>query len=442
MRTFSSLTEILDEAAAGRDLRRYLGLRGIKTIGTLALLAADEDQFQKNLIDPLMASFGTGSDRVHLPEEEKPIARAVLLHTWSLAKSSWARYMAPLVPAVVAPSSGGTSAAAASGTSERKVPRALPPGKWSELVAAYNNVTLNGKPRSFPVKELLGAETVITRLWYERHISKMYTPLQLGELLQQRSFTASGEINPLSKSPKKSGILTVDEERNLVEADDPTWVPRSVLSVLDGLQAARWAQTGDEEDVNIFIEQMVQRARSKPDRMSQFVTYWHAAMWRVAIDMRSGEPFGKATQTVCEDLAFYHDMISKEAVDPKVLKAKQAVKAELADKFTPRNTKGGKAGKGSYGSDRYQPYNRQRWNDYSGWKPSSWNQRGYQSQPWHRDGQQAPIMVRQNPEIGTARGLWGHWAPRGTRHVADSHASVPRYSEGITVHPSFFLFWR
>ena len=392
MRAFSSLGEILDEAAAGRDLRRYLEMRGVKTIGTLALLAADEDALQRSLVDPLMSGFGSGTDKVILPEEEKPIARAVLLHAWSLARTAWSRYMAP--PAATTPAAAvAAPSSTAAASADNKVPRALPPGKWSELVQAYNNVTLNGKPRSFPVKELLGAEVVVTRLWHERHISKMYTPLQLGELLQQRSFTASGEINPLCKSPKKSGILTVDEERNLVEADDPTWVPRSVLSVLDGLQAAKWAyiltQTGEEEDVILFIDQMTQRARSKPDRMQQFVSYWHAAMWRVAMDMRSGDSFGKATQVVCDDLAFYHDLISKEVTDPKIAKVKATVKPDVADKAYLRNTKGGKAGKGSSQFDRYQPYNKSRWNDSSGWRPQSWNPRGYQNLPWNRDGQQA-----------------------------------------------------
>ena len=392
MRAFSSLGEILDEAAAGRDLRRYLEMRGVKTIGTLALLAADEEALQRNLVDPLMAGFGSGTDKVTLPEEEKPIARAVLLHAWSLARTSWSRYMTP--PAVM-PTAAATAAASTTvaTSADNKVPRTLPPGKWSELVSAYNHVTLNGKPRVFPVKELLGAEVIVTRLWHERHISKMYTPLQLGELLQQRSFTASGEINPLCKNPRKSGILTVDEERNLVEADDPTWVPRSVLSVLDGLQAAKWAyiltQTGEEEDVSLFIDQMTQRARSKPDRMQQFVSYWHAAMWRVAMDMRSGDSFGKATQVVCEDLAFYHDLISKEVTDPKFSKVKLTTKPEVNDKPQLRNTKGGKAGKGSSQSDRYQPYNRTRWNDSHGWRPQSWNPRGYQHQQWNRDGQQA-----------------------------------------------------
>jgi len=393
MRSFSSLNEILDEAAAGRELRRYLELRGVRTIGTMALVAADENAFQKSLIDPLLAGFGTGTEKVSVPEEEKPIARAVLLHAWSLAKTTWSRSMAPPLPSGTAVAPTVASPSATGSTVDHKVPKCMPPGKWSELVNAYNSVTLNGKPRSFPVKELLGAEQVVTRLWHERHISKMYTPLQLGEILQHRSFSASGEVNPLSKSPKKSGVLVVDDDRNLVESDDPTWVPKSVLSVLDGLQAARWAyiltQMGDEEEVNTFIDQMIQRARSKPDRMPQFVAYWHAALWKVAMDMRGGDPFGKATQTVCDDLAFYHDLISKEAPDTKAAKLKQLPKTELPDRVNLRSTKGGKAGKGSTYNDRYQPYVKGRWNDSNGWRPSSWNTRSYQTNSGNRDGQQA-----------------------------------------------------
>ena len=133
MRSFSSLNEILDEAAAGRELRRYLELRGVRTIGTMALVAADENAFQKSLIDPLLAGFGTGTEKVSVPEEEKPIARAVLLHAWSLAKTTWSRSMAPplpsgtaVAPTVAAPSTTGS-------TVDHKVPKCMPPGKWSEL---------------------------------------------------------------------------------------------------------------------------------------------------------------------------------------------------------------------------------------------------------------------------------------------------------------------
>ena len=215
MRNYASLDEILDEAAAGGDLRRYLELRGIKTIGTLALVASDEEILQRTIVDPILAGYRSGTDRIAVSDPEKPIVRAVLLHA------------ATAIPA-------GTG----SSTSETKVPRTLPPGKWSELVEAYNKVTLHGRNRQFPVRELLGAECVVARLWRERHVSRQYSPLQLGELLQRRSFSASGDRNPLTRNPRKTSVLSLDEDKQLIEADDPTWTPRSLIGVLDGLQAA------------------------------------------------------------------------------------------------------------------------------------------------------------------------------------------------------------
>ena len=110
-----------------------------------------------------------------------------------------------------APSSGtpSTTAASGGGSSDNKVPKTLPPGKWTELVNRYNSITVGSKTRSFPAREVLGAEAVIARLWHERHISHLYTPLQLCEILQHRSFTASGDINPLMKTSKKFNLAQV-----------------------------------------------------------------------------------------------------------------------------------------------------------------------------------------------------------------------------------------
>lgn len=386
MLNFTSLNEILDEAAAGTEIRRYLELRGIRTIGTFALVSVDEEAFQRTIVDPLLAGFATSSERINIPDGEKPIARAVLLHSWTLARTSWNKTLASAhaVAPAVAPSP--TSTPATTSATDTKVPKNLPPGKWSELVEAFNKITVNGRPRQFPVRELLGAEMIVARLWHERHISKQYTPLQLGELLQHRSFTASGEINPLARNPKKCSVLSLDEERQLVENDDPTWTPRSLLSVLDGLQAAKWAyvlvQLGDETDISEFIEAMVMRARSKSDKMAQFVIYWHAAMWRVAMDMRGGDSFGVA--------AFYHDYISK---DPPVDKSKinKVKTTEVVERPLGKGSKGGKVGKGSqHQSDRWQPYPRPRWQESSSWRSptNSWQSRSQQSNQWHRDYQQ------------------------------------------------------
>ena len=106
-------------------------------------------------------------------------------------------------PTTVTPTSASTS------TSDNKVPKTLPAGKWTELITHYNSITLGGRPRSFPVREVLGAESVIARLWHERHVSHLYTPLQ-PEVLQHSSFTASGDINPLIKTNKKNVALSLD----------------------------------------------------------------------------------------------------------------------------------------------------------------------------------------------------------------------------------------
>lgn len=394
MRIFTSIDEILTEVAAGDDVRRYFELRGLKTVGTLALVAANEDAFMRHVCDPLLGGFISGTDRIQVTESEKPIVRAVLLHAWSLARASWAKTVTsapshPGHPAVPAPSVASTGG----GSSDSKVPKTLPAGKWSELVESYNNITINGRPRQFPVRELLGAENIIARLWHERHVSKMYTPLQLGELLQHRSFTASGDINPLSKQSRKSTSLSLDEDKHLIESEDPTWTPRSLLSVLDGLQAAKWAfvlvQMGEEEEIVSFLEQMQLRARSRTDKMEQFVQYWHASMWRVSMDMRSGDGFGAATKKILDDMAFYHDAMMKEPIPVKT-KAKQPARGDPAD-VNNRYVKGGKVGKGS-GHDRYHersnPYPPSRWSSQSSWRSSgAWNQRSYHSNHWREQGQ-------------------------------------------------------
>lgn len=100
----------------------------------------------------------------------------------------------------------------------------------------YNKIQLDGRDRTFPTQVLIG----VARMYHEHHHSRLYTPLLLGEILQHRSFQSSGEVNPLAKQNKKSGALTLEHGR-LIEQEEKSWEPRSVLSILDGLEAVRWA---------------------------------------------------------------------------------------------------------------------------------------------------------------------------------------------------------
>ncbi len=132
---------------------------------------------------------------------------------------------------------------------------------------------------------------------------------------------------------------------------------------------------------------MTLRARNKPDKMAQFVVYWHAAMWRVAMDMRGGDSFGVAAKKMTDDPAFYHDYMSKEPLTDKPRLNKAVKPPEVTDKGPyrpPKGDKGGKAGKGSQSSDPWQPYSRYRWSEQNQWHQygSQWQNRGQQQQVW------------------------------------------------------------
>ena len=165
MRIFTTLDEILTAAAAGDDIRRYLLSRSIATIGTFALVAKDEEELDRNIVSPLLAGWGSGASAIMVHESEKPIAKAVLLHVWSLARTSWARSMQ--AASTPTPATSTTTAPThASSTSDTKVLKQLPAGKWTELVEHYNGITVGGRPRQFPIPE---------NCWGPRRSSHDYT---------------------------------------------------------------------------------------------------------------------------------------------------------------------------------------------------------------------------------------------------------------------------
>lgn len=95
---------------------------------------------------------------------------------------------------------------------EDKIPKTLPAGIYAELVEHYNKVTIHGQRRVFPEKLLLGAEKVLARMWHEHNKSKCYTRVTLGELLQHRHFTATGNINNRASDKKNETVLTIDAD--------------------------------------------------------------------------------------------------------------------------------------------------------------------------------------------------------------------------------------
>ena len=211
-----------------------------------------------------------------------------MLHMWQLAKQAWAKTMATSATAVTAAQPVASGPAASS--TEDKVPKSLAAGKWTQMITHYQGQQIGGRDRIFPVHELLGTESILARIVHEHEISKMYSPVLLGELISSRTFLPTGEPNPLSKRDRTSQKLQLTGDSGiLVAAPDEPWQPRSVLAVLDVLNSIRWAYIlcciGSEQSIHQFFDWLVKLARSRPQKTDQMSQFWLTTAWRLAMEM-------------------------------------------------------------------------------------------------------------------------------------------------------------
>lgn len=389
-----SMADLGQMAGAGNVIMEYLDARGIKAVATLALMAEDEASVVRNLVQPLLNGYQKGAVSLQVEAAEHPITKAVLVHMWSEATLWWQSRQAVAAGSPAAPGSSTSPTPPASTTTaitSDKVPKTLPPQVWSQLVSAYNNITLAGKPRKFPEMELIGAESVLARMYYEHTVTKHYTPVELGEILTKRSFQASGEVNPLSQKRDKTTVLSLEDDK-LVQENDKSWSPRSVLSILDGLSSVRWAMIlihlSDEEQINEWHSWCVSKARSRPNKLEQFKLFWAAASWRICLQLRAGKTFKEAAHEVMSDSDLFNDHMSRElqkdpgaVAKPAGQKRKQPFGA--GDDEQGRQHKPRMNYKGTKGSGKNPPSSWTKASNSSSWSPR-WNK--WQDSSQHRDG--------------------------------------------------------
>ena len=194
---------------------------------------------------PLIGPPSTpGHTRKPKDTADAAVSEAILVHMWLKARRQWqARNTAidPTAlakPAAASPGAISVATAAPGGASSDKPPNNFP--QWADQIELCNNRLLGGQRREFPVKELLGAEEVLARLWHEHTKSKMYKALTLGEILCRRTWAAGGKLNGLAlkrqTAHSSSALKVVGDELHAVEEKE--WEPKSMLTVLDGAEAA------------------------------------------------------------------------------------------------------------------------------------------------------------------------------------------------------------
>ena len=188
-------------ARAGPDIVQYLKARSLDRVPTLALIADKNDDVDRHVIQPYIDGHKDSQGVVHqAPAGEEPVARAILHHMWLEARRQWGIHSIITAPAMQPPQSTATASGAVTSNTtdatDEKVPKTFP--QWAAQVEKYNRITVNGERRRFCEAKLTGAEQILARVWHEHTKTKMYTPITLGEILAKRTFTATGEVNPLA----------------------------------------------------------------------------------------------------------------------------------------------------------------------------------------------------------------------------------------------------
>ena len=312
-----SLADLARTAGAGPEVTRYLDERGIRSVGALALVANDQESFKEVICQPLLQGWRRSPDteEILLDATERPIASAVLVFMYQLARETRAKQAAASQGGTSPATTAGTSASPGATAADTKVPKALPSGEWTRLIERYCNVTLAGETREFPEHELLGAESVVARVLHEHKVSKLYQPVGLGEVLSRRSFQANREVNPLSRKPRSNKLSVEDGLLREEEDKDDDWVPRGLMSVLDGLRAIKWlyilVEMGPEKQVRRYFEYMTLKARARNNKVEQFRAYFESASWKLCGYLRAKKTFTEASELVMADVASFQEHMMK-----------------------------------------------------------------------------------------------------------------------------------
>ena len=131
----------------------------------------------------------------------------------------------------------------------------------------------------------------------------MYSPVLLGDIIQRRSFTASGDVNPLSSKAK----IFQNFDNRRWPAHLPRWGHHMDSQKLAG---RHWRPPGykvchdlcamglSEASIEKFFAWLVQLARSRPNKMENFNQYFTAISWQLCMNLRQGTSFEEASNNI------------------------------------------------------------------------------------------------------------------------------------------------
>ena len=194
------------------------------------------------IVAPFLAGVTIDGQDHKAEAGDEPVATAIIMiHLFVEARRQWDIFsQAPTAPQPQA--AAATAAQTAAGNTPTAAATAAhipdrPPktfAAWTQQVTVCEEKLFDGKRRTFPVQELLGAEEVLARMWFEHTVTKMYTPVTLDEILCRRAWTPGRMLNPLAadRAAKSAGSKALRLEHG-------AWCPRSLPSGRRGASSRR-----------------------------------------------------------------------------------------------------------------------------------------------------------------------------------------------------------
>ena len=234
------LRRLCDEAGIEEQVRLFLCAKGIRHVATVANLCKDIADYEAVIIGVTIAT--TKYKAIEIPEVTRATLQT-LVEEARLARAAVSSSAKAVIPASPQPTT----------TESDKAPKTLGKNVWQNRIKEWK--TSCTPSRKFPAMILIGAEPILARKIWQRE-NKCCNLLQLGEMVQSRSFTSTGEINKLA-SKEKDKCLEVSADFTLSAKKAKIFEPNSVIALLDSLQAAKWAFVfcgyASEEEADKYI---------------------------------------------------------------------------------------------------------------------------------------------------------------------------------------------
>ena len=311
-----TLAQILDDSgiAADNKMAAYLTHIGVKQPSQFALMFKDTEAVNV-WCQKFRSKVTFGDQEIHITEDDQHTAMtgaitAAFIECQCILRQQQQASMPahpPPTPALTA--TPGTTPPSL----EDKVPKTWPAGEYQRLIKQYHDNS--GSTRHFPEKMVLGAERILVRMWHEHHKSKNYTAVTLGEIITNRTFTATGTVNSTVKRDRLDKTLTIDTSNNtLIQQEAKDWDPQTSMMILDALEAIQWAwtliQIGTEGEITTYIERFKTLTRRNAHRLPNIKALWDTFAWEIAVHMRTSSTFGQITSDLLSDPVQLADILS------------------------------------------------------------------------------------------------------------------------------------